>query len=117
MRDALRLIIAKSPAAINEAMDCLRAIQVKSPIVQRRYENTARLAFSDPQAAFTPEERELIASHLAGEDEGGTKQRNIRLSDEDWRLAQQIGDGNAAAGIRAALRACQLSAGHTCTPR
>lgn len=107
MKQALQIIIAKSPSASDEAMDCLKAIQVRSPIVQRRYENAVRLAFADPQAEFTPEERELIAGYLANDDEGGTKQRNIRLSDEDWQLAQQIGDGNAAAGIRTALRAYQ----------
>lgn len=103
MKQALQIIVTKSPAATSEAMDCLKAIRAKSPIVQRRYENTVQLAFADPQANFTLEERELIAGCLANDDEGGTKQRSLRLSNEDWSLAAQIGDGNAAAGIRLAL--------------
>jgi hypothetical protein len=32
------------------------------------------------------------------------KRRQVFLSDADWELAQQLGKGNAAEGIRLALR-------------
>lgn len=35
--------------------------------------------------------------------EGG-KRRNVYLDDESWALAQSLGDGNASAGIREALK-------------
>jgi hypothetical protein len=104
MKDALKIIISRSPAAMSDALDCLKAIRAKSPMVGRRYEHTAQLALTDPQAEWTPADRALIASYIGGDDDGATKMRSIRLSDDDWTLAQQIGDGNAAAGIRMALR-------------
>jgi hypothetical protein len=61
-----------------------------------------RGALSDPQAEFTADERALIASYLAGDD-SPTKPRSIRLSDDDWSLARQIGEGDATVGIRKAL--------------
>jgi hypothetical protein len=103
MKDALQLIIGRSSAAMSDALDCLKAVRVKSPMVARRYEHVAGLALNDTSANWTPAERALIASYLATDDEGGTKPRNIRLSDEDWQRAAQIGDGNATAGIRRAL--------------
>lgn len=112
MKQALQLIVSKSPAAADEALDCLKAIRAKSPVVGRRYEHTVQIALNDPQAEWTPADRALVASYIGDDDdEGGTKQRNIRLSDEDWSLAAQIGDSNAAAGIRVALRAYQQNAG------
>jgi hypothetical protein len=106
MKDALKIIISKSPVAADDALDCLKAIRAKSPMVGRRYEHTAQLALTDPQAEWTPADRALIASYIAGDDDSdsATKMRSIRLSNEDWARAQAIGDGNAAAGIRLALR-------------
>lgn len=68
MFDALRTIIARSPAAAREAIHCLRAIAVNSPAVQAHYNNAVRLALGDPQAAFTAEERALLALYV---DDGG----------------------------------------------
>lgn len=68
MIDALRIIVAKSPYAGEQAMQCIRAAQVKSPVVKDRYNRVVQLAFGDSQAQFTPDERELIASYI----EGGT---------------------------------------------
>lgn len=103
MKDALQIIISRSAAAADEAMDCLKAIRAKSPMVVRRYENAVGLALSDPQASFTADERALIASYLAG-DEGALKPRSVRLSDEDWAQARKIGGGDATVGIRKALK-------------
>lgn len=37
----------------------------------------------------------------------GAKRRNIVITDEDWARAQALGDGNASAGIAAALASAQ----------
>jgi hypothetical protein len=100
MKDALQIIISKSPNAADDALDCIKAIRAKSPVVARRYEHTVQLAFNDPQAEFTPAERALIASYLSADDDTGTKPR---ISDEDWQRAIEIGEGSATAGIRKAL--------------
>lgn len=68
MIDALRIIAAKSPYAGEQAMQCIRAIQAKSPIVQQRYNRVVELAFGDQQADFTPEERRLIADYVKADD-------------------------------------------------
>lgn len=104
MQNALKLIASRSASAMSEALDCIKAIRAKSPIIQRRYEHVAEIALGDASANWTQAERELIVSHLATSDEAGTKSRAVRLSDDDWALAREIGDGNAAAGIRLALR-------------
>lgn len=105
MKNALKLIVARSPQAGEEALSCLKAILANSPMIQVRYENVVALAFRDPQAAFTPDERATIASHLLSTDNDAIQPRSIRLSDDDWARAQEIGGGSATAGIRAALRA------------
>lgn len=68
MIDALRIIVAKSPYAAQEAMKCIQSIKAKSPMVHNRYNRAVEMAFSDHQANFSPDERELIASFI----EGGT---------------------------------------------
>lgn len=102
MNDALQLIIARSPEAASWAMDCMRAIRAKSPMTAMRYMNAVNVALNDPQAKFTADERELLASYLSADGEK-IKARSIRLSDTDWALALEIGGGDATAGIRKAL--------------
>jgi hypothetical protein len=96
MSDALRTIIAGSPAAASDAMDCLRAIAVKSPAVQQRYNHTMRVALGDPQAEFTAEQRALLAQFAAAED-------NVRLSALQVRLSpserQEVEDAARTAGL------------------
>ena len=75
MEDALRLIIAKSPAAAGQAMKTLHAVSVKSPLLQHRYNATLDMALNDPKAAFTSEERALLAQFAAA----GEKIRETRL--------------------------------------
>jgi hypothetical protein len=65
MEQALKLIIAKSPNAMREAITTLRALSSGSPVVQQRYNHTVDIALNDPQAEFTLEERALIADNLA----------------------------------------------------
>lgn len=79
MIEALRIIAAKSPYAGAQAMQCIKAIQVKSPIVTERYNRVVELAFSDPQAEFTPEERQLIAVHIADHIADGDGNRSVTV--------------------------------------
>lgn len=83
MIDALRIIAAKSPYAGEQALQCLRAIQAKSPIVQQRYNRVVELAFGDNMADFEPSERRLIASyiHIDGDNEerGESRTQTVRF--------------------------------------
>ena len=96
MIDALRIIAAKSPAAGEQAMQCIRAIQAKSPIVQRRYNRVAELAFGDNMADFEPAERRLIASYIEA-DEVENKSLVIRFRvtpSEKAAIEQMATDGD-----------------------
>ena len=96
MSDALRTIIAASPAAAGDAMDCLRAIAVKSPAVQARYDNTVRVALGDPAAQFTAEQRALLAQFAGGgEPETRSIMHAVRLSPDE---RQRLEDAANAAG-------------------
>jgi len=96
MSDALRTIIACSPNAAGSAMDCLRAIAVKSPAVQSRYDNSVHLALHDPAAVFTPEQRALLAEFAGGgEPETRTVMQPVRLSPAE---RQELEDAAQAAG-------------------
>jgi hypothetical protein len=91
MIEALRIIIAASPAAGSEALACIRAIQAKSPVVQQRYNRVVEAAFSDPNAEFSPEERQLIAAYVdGGESDNRTRNINIRVSPSEYEDLQAI---------------------------
>lgn len=60
--EALRTIIEVSPAAAGEALSCIRAARAGFPAVNRRFGRVAELAFSDPDAQFTGEQRAAIAA-------------------------------------------------------
>ena len=62
--NALRLIAAKSPNAMREAINTIRAINLNSPVAQRRYNRVVEIAFNDPQAEFSADERAMIADGL-----------------------------------------------------
>lgn len=108
MIETLQLILSRSSAAQGEAMNALKAIRVKSPMVERRYERTLSTALADPAVDWTMEERALLGRYwtdgVAENDDDAVKLRTLRLSERDWKRAQEIGDGDATAGIRAALR-------------
>lgn len=96
MSDALRTIIAKSPMAGSDAIDCLRAISVKSPVVQQRYNNVLGVALSDGDAHFTPQERTLLAEFAGGgEPETRSIMQPVRLSPAE---RQELEDAAQAAG-------------------
>lgn len=84
MEEALRIIISKSTNATSEAIQCLAAIRAKSPVLQLRYNHCATLAFNDPEADFSRDERALIAEHLGtGGDESRSYMLRIRLTDAE----------------------------------
>jgi len=99
MINALRIIIAKSPIAASQAVQCIAAIKAKSPVLQQRYNRVVEMAFSDPQSEpFTAEERQLIAEHVTGEGgEGSAKLLDVRVrvnaseKAEIQRLAADVG--------------------------
>ena len=64
LENALRVIIAASPAAAGEALACIRAIRANSPVVGVRFNRVVESALTDPEASFTPEQRAEIAELL-----------------------------------------------------
>lgn len=86
MENALRIIIARSPDAARHAINTIRAIQARSPIVQDRYNRVVDLALSDPQATFTAEERAALAEFVtvSGSDTGTREYTlRVRLTDNE----------------------------------
>lgn len=79
MKDALRIIVARSPVAGHQAIQCLRALDVKSPVAQARYDRVVEIAFSDPQADFSPAEREVIAGFVGGGSSEDVRTLDIRI--------------------------------------
>lgn len=93
MDEALRIIISKSADAATEAIQCIRAIQVKSPMVQQRYNRTVEIAFADPKASFAPEERSLIAEYLGGiEADSRGYMLRIRLTENERAELERMAD-------------------------
>ncbi len=96
MIEALRLLAGRSPAATNEAVDTMEALRRRSPMTQQRYNRTVALAFRDPEATFTPEERADIAALLdtgAGESRDQTFQIRVTTEEKEriYALAEAAG--------------------------
>lgn len=79
MKEALRIIVAKSPAAGGQAMQAIRAAEVNSPVAQARYDRVVEIALSDPQADFEPAERTLIAQYVGGGNGEALRTMDIRI--------------------------------------
>jgi hypothetical protein len=62
--DALKLIIARSPRAGELAIRTIAAVRNKSPLVQARYSQVLIMALADPEASFSPEERQALADGI-----------------------------------------------------
>jgi hypothetical protein len=62
--NALRLIASKSQNAMHEAIKTIQAIDLNSPMAQRRYNHTVEIALNDPAADFTPGEQAMILSEM-----------------------------------------------------
>jgi hypothetical protein len=90
MEQALKLIITKSESAMHEAMKCLQAIQVNSPMIQTRYNHVVEIALNDPTADFSQAERALLAEHLeAAETATRDFTLRIRLTDAERTQLQE----------------------------
>lgn len=97
MEQALRLIIAKSPNATSQALQCLAAIRAKSPVLQLRYNQCIQLALNDPAATWTADDRSLLAQYLdSGADDNRSYMLSVRLSIPERDYIQQQAD---AAGL------------------
>lgn len=90
MEDALRLIIAKSPAASGQAIKTLHAVSVKSPLLQHRYNATLDMALDDPRAEFTSEERALLAQFAAAGEKIRETRLQVRLTISEKLYLQQL---------------------------
>jgi len=110
--NALRLIAAKSPNAMREAIKTIQAIDLNSPVAQRRYNHVVDIALSDPQAEFDAGERAMIVDELGTVDEvrgrpalydEPMKQTAIYLPEEmlTWLNAQP---GNNSETVRALIQ-------------
>jgi hypothetical protein len=71
MIEALKLIVARSPRASSNALRAILAVRNNSPVASVRYVQVLIEALADPEASFTPEERELIAKGIESPDKSG----------------------------------------------
>jgi hypothetical protein len=62
--DALKLIISRSPRAAENALRTYQAVRNNSPVVQARYSQVLIMALADPEASFSPEERQVLADGI-----------------------------------------------------
>jgi hypothetical protein len=91
--DALKLIIAKSPRAAEEAVRTIAAVRNNSPVVQIRYATVLTRALADPEAYFSLEERELLASMIEAPDSSGRDFTfRLRLTDSERAALQAAAD-------------------------
>ncbi len=93
--DALKLVIARSPRAGEQALRAIAAARNGSPVLGIRYINVLIMALGDPDATFTPDERALIASAIEtetpeGESRGFTLR--VRLTDAERASLQAAAD-------------------------
>jgi hypothetical protein len=97
MLAALQLIIARSPNAAEEALRTLAAARNNSPVLQIRYNVLLIRAFADPNAAFSNDERALLASAIeAPETDSRDFMLRVRLTDAE---RANLESASAAAGL------------------
>lgn len=81
---ALKIIIAKSPAAARRAAHAIQVVQVNSMSANTRYFEAVRAALDDPDASFTAEDRAALAAGYTVEpDETRDYTLRIRLTDRE----------------------------------
>ncbi len=96
--DALKLVIARSPRAAEDAIRTIAAARNNSPVLQVRYSNVLIQALADPEASFTPDERAILAAGIeAPESESRDFTLRVRLTDAE------------RASLQAAANAAELS--------
>lgn len=97
MSDALKVIVAKSPAAAPEAVATLRAIHARSSIVSLRYNRTVEAALADPKATFTPDERALLAEFVATDPDDAPRTRTlpaVRVTEDEYERIVRNAEGD-----------------------
>ena len=108
--EALRVIIAASPAGAGEAMVCIQAMRSKSPIIGVRFNRAVELAFSDPEAQFTTEQRAAIAQMVdipnAEDNRSITFRMRLTEAERDAIQAQASADGLTMSEWAAAIIRC-----------
>lgn len=91
--EALKIIIARSPNAAEEAIRAIAAARNRSPVLQIRYLTVLTRALADPQASFSAEERELLSSAIeAPESESRDFMLRVRLTDSERAELQMAAD-------------------------
>lgn len=74
--DALRLIAAKSPDQMRNAIRTLQSVLNDTPIAVQRAQKVISWALQDPQGEFTTDERAALAALLGGSD---TRTLDVRV--------------------------------------
>lgn len=93
MIEALKLIIARSPAAANEAVRTIAAERINSPVAARRYLHVLQMALNDPQAEFSNAEREMLAEWVESpEAENRSFVLRVRLTEGERAHLTQMAD-------------------------
>lgn len=90
MEQALKIIIAKSANAFHEAIQCLHALRVNSPMTQNRYNHCLSIALHDPHAVFTADERAILAE-AAGVTNDSNATRQAKRRERLDLAAQAVG--------------------------
>jgi hypothetical protein len=94
METALKLIISRTnnQHVASEALACLQAIRVKSPIVQIRYQRVVQMALANNDD-WTPAERAILAEPLeVPETSGRDFLLRVRLTDLEHAELQRLAD-------------------------
>jgi len=90
LSDALRLIAAKSPNNVQNAVRALRTAQHRPNARPVQY--VLEQALIDPLADFTPDERAGIAELLGTDEEARTLDIRLRVSAIEKEHVQQMAD-------------------------
>ena len=75
--DTLKLIAARSPDALREALGAIRAQGSGSPMAARRAERAAALALEDASAQWSDSERAALVELLGAD--GGSEPRRLDI--------------------------------------
>lgn len=92
MDEALRLIIAKSPNNVQNAIRALRTAQRRPDARPVQY--VLEQALIDPLANFTPDERAGIAALLDSDDDARTLDIRLRVNADEKAEVQRMAEAD-----------------------
>lgn len=94
MQEALRIMIAKSQRAASLALHAMRVARVQPSSAGRYYTQALQAALTDPDAEYTPEEREVMADAIPDDASDGTRSftLRIRLTESERADLQRLAD-------------------------